>query len=327
MMRERTFIEHLLASQPPSGEAVELDVGDDMAMLRVAEGRVLAAIDAVVEGRHVRPGTDPFAIGRKALLRNLSDVAAMAARPLACLASATLPADCSETFAERLLAGIRDTAARYRCPLVGGDTSVHAQPDAPLTVSVAILATPALADGRVVGRRGAKVGDVVAVTGTLGGSLDPDGGGRHLDFEPRIEAAIELATRLGTDLHAMIDLSDGLGVDARHLVEMAEMAESVAIEIEAARLPCTPGVDWRRAVADGEDFELLFTCAAVPPPSIAGVPVTSIGHVVEANGGPAVGLRVGDDLLDISTRGFEHGAGEGGHDPESESKSESESRA
>ncbi len=324
MMRERTFIEHLLASQPPSGEPVELDVGDDMAMLRVAEGRVLAAIDAVVEGRHVRPGTDPFAIGRKALLRNLSDVAAMAARPLACLASATLPADWSEASAERLLAGISKTAARYRCPLVGGDTSVHAQPDAPLTVSVAILARPALAGGRVVGRRGAKVGDFVAVTGTLGGSLNPDGGGRHHDFEPRIEAAIELATRLGADLHAMIDLSDGLGVDARHLVEMAE---SVAIEIEAARLPCTPGVDWRRAVADGEDFELLFTCGAPPPPSIAGVPVTSIGHVVEANGGPAVGLRVGDDLLDISTRGFEHGAGEGGHDPESKSESESESRA
>ena len=82
-MRERDFIAHLLATQAAAGESIELDAGDDMAVVRAPECRVLAAIDAVVEGRHFRAGTDPFLIGRKAVLRNVSDVAAMAAQGLA----------------------------------------------------------------------------------------------------------------------------------------------------------------------------------------------------------------------------------------------------
>ncbi|MDA0974628.1 MAG: thiamine-phosphate kinase [Planctomycetota bacterium] len=309
-MRERDFIAHLLATQAAAGESIELDAGDDMAVVRAPECRVLAAIDAVVEGRHFRVGTDPFLIGRKAVLRNVSDVAAMAARPLACLASATLPADCPESVAERLLAGLRDAADRHGCPLVGGDTSVHDRPDAPLVVSVAILATPALPGGRVVTRRGSRIGDHVAVTGVLGGSLDPDGGGRHLEFEPRVDAAIELGTRLGDDLHAMIDLSDGLGIDAGHLL-VARRGEpessNLAIEIDAANLPCAPGLDWRRAIGDGEDFELLFTAASPPPESAGGVSIRRIGEVVERGQGPAVRLRVGGGIVDITRSGFEHG--------------------
>lgn len=313
-MRERSFIEHLLATQPSSPDSVELDVGDDMAIVRIAGGRVLAAIDAVVEGRHFLPHADPFAVGRKAVLRNLSDVAAMAGRPVACLASATVPAGFSEASAERLLAGLRDAATRHGCPLVGGDTSSHAEPGAPLVVSVAVLAEPGTPDGRVIARRGVRIGDRVAVTGTLGGAVDADGGGRHLDFEPRLEAARELVAALGDRLHAMIDLSDGLGIDARHLVDAADEAEPVAIEIDAARLPCTPGVDWRSAIADGEDFELLFVAASRPPASVAGVPVTEIGTVAARGDGPRVRLRVDGDVLDISERGFEHGIGvaEGG---------------
>lgn len=304
-MKERRFIQDLLASEPSMPSSVELAAGDDMAVLRVGGERILAAIDAVVEGRHFLPGTDPRLVGRKALLRNLSDVAAMAAKPLACLASVTLPRSAAQSLADALLAGLRAAAADHACPLVGGDTSMHAG-EGPLTLSVAILATPGTPSGRVVTRRGARVGDVVAVTGYLGGSLDHDGGGRHLDFPPRLAEAIELASRLGEQLHSMIDVSDGLGVDAAHLVEHDA---SLAIEIDAAAIPIREGASLEQAIGDGEDFELLFASAIAPPGSAAGTPVHAIGRVVGRDQGPPVRLRRGDRFVDLSDRGFEHHSG------------------
>ena len=304
-MHERRFIEDLLASEPAMPSSVELAAGDDMAVVRVGGERILAAIDAVVEGRHFRPGTDPRLVGRKALLRNLSDVAAMAAKPLACLASVTLPRAAPQSLADGLLAGLRAAAAEHVCPLVGGDTSLHAG-DAPLTLSVAILATPGLAGGRFVTRRGARVGDLVAVTGDLGGSLAADGGGRHLDFPPRLAEAIELGSLLGERLHAMIDVSDGLGVDAAHLVEHDE---SLAIEIDADAIPVRAGASLEQAIGDGDDFELLFTCEGAPPSALAGTPVHAIGRVVDRAGGPRVRLRRGEQIVDIAERGFEHRSG------------------
>lgn len=303
-MRESAFIAHLLASEPPPRGAVLLGPGDDMAALRVEGGAVLAAIDAVVEGRHFRTGTDLRLVGRKAVLRNLSDVAAMAARPLACLASVAAPRGFSDEDARRLLAGVRSAAEEHACPLVGGDTAIHARDDSPLVVSVAILATPAAVGGEFVRRRGGRLGDLVAVTGRLGGSLDPDGGGRHLDFPPRLAEATELAETLGTRLHAMIDLSDGLGVDAAHLAEAA--AGDLAIEIEASAVPCREGLPIERALGDGEDFELCFCCSGPPPAEVRGVPVTVVGRVVEREGGPRVRLRRGTVLSDASRFGFEH---------------------
>jgi len=302
-MLESTFIRHLLRTDPPGGAAVLLPTGDDMAMLGVEGGRVLAAIDSVVEGRHFRPGTDLRLVARKALLRNLSDVAAMAARPLACLAAVTLPRRAGDADARALLAGLREVARDFDCPLVGGDTTVHAGDD-PLVVSVAVLAVPALPGGRVITRRGSRLGDLVAVTGELGGSLDADGGGRHLDFPPRIPEAIALARSLGEDLHAMLDLSDGLGIDAARLVEGTP---TLAIEVDVARIPARRGLEWRRAVGDGEDFELLFTTAAEPPREISGTPVRVIGRVVERGEGPPVRLLQAGRVIDGSTMGYDHG--------------------
>ena len=304
-MQERRFIRDLIATEPAMPSFVELAAGDDMAVVLVGGERVLAAIDAVVEGRHFRTGTDPRLVGRKALLRNLSDVAAMAAKPLACLASVTLPRGAPQSLADGLLAGLRAAAIEHACPLVGGDTSIHAS-DAPLTLSVAILATPALAGGRVVTRRGARIGDVVAVTGVLGGSFTADGGGRHLDFPPRLAEALELGGSLGAALHSMIDVSDGLGVDAAHLVEHDA---SLAIEIDADAIPVRAGASLEQAIGDGEDFELLFTCEGLPPSALAGTPVHPIGRVVDRAGGPQVRLRRGGRIVDIAERGFEHRSG------------------
>ena len=305
-MRESTFLSHLYATEPPQRDGVVIGPGDDMALLVAGGDRVLAAIDAVVEGRHFRRGTDLRLVGRKAVLRNLSDVAAMAARPLACLAAVQVPAGFGDADAQRLLEGLREAGDAHDCPLVGGDTAVHADPSAPLTVSVAILAAPALPSGRVITRSGAEIGDRVFVTGTLGGSLAADGGGRHLDFPPRIREANQLARTLGDDLHAMIDLSDGLGIDAGHLAAAAD--GDLAIEIDAAALPCTPGCSWRQAMGDGEDFELCF-CAASPPPARFGdLVVSEVGRVVERRGGPRVRVVTPEGVVDGSSLGYEHRA-------------------
>lgn len=305
-MQERRFIRDLLATEPAMPPWVELAAGDDMAVVRTGGARVLAAIDAVVEGRHFLAGTEPRLVGRKALLRNLSDVAAMAARPLACLASVTLPRSATQALADDLLAGIRSAAIEHACPLVGGDTSLHAG-EAPLTISVAILATPALPQERVLTRRGARVGDLVAVTGELGGSLAEDGSGRHLDFPPRLAEAIALATMLGESLRSMIDVSDGLGVDAAHLVEHDA---SLAIELDASAIPVRAGLSLERALSDGEDFELLFTAREAPPPQVAGTRVSMIGRVVPRGSGPTVRVRRGDRIVDATSLGFEHASRE-----------------
>ena len=264
-------------------DSVVIPSGDDMAMLRreaFGEG-VLIAADQVVVGRHVVEDADPEAIGRKAVLRNLSDVAAMAARPVATVATATLDPARSRAWAERLHAGLHRTALEFEAPLVGGDLAIHDRPDGPTVVSVTILATPANDAGRVLTRRGARVGDLLAVTGRLGGSLEPGGGGRHLDFPPRVDVGIGLEEVLGQDLHAMIDLSDGLGLDACRLAT----ASDLAISIDVDRVPMNPGTEWRAAVEDGEDYELLFATSAPPPSTVHGVPVTVIGEFVAGSPG------------------------------------------
>lgn len=291
---------------------VAIPPGDDLALLAgvrvdgVGGDGLLIGADQVVVGRHVRLDEDPHAIGRKAVLRNLSDVAAMAARPLAVVATATLDPTRDQAWAERLHAGIHDTATEWNAPLVGGDLATHLVPDGPTVVSVTVLASPALPGGRVVTRGGARAGDLLAITGRVGGSLAADGGGRHLDFPPRIEEAIELASTLGDDLVAMLDLSDGLAKDAARLVRRA----GAAAVIDSGSLPLTPGCDWRAGVADGEDYELLMACRRRPPASIRGVPVTVVGRIVAASNEEigAVWIEAESDVerIRIDGLGWEH---------------------
>ncbi|MFO0782579.1 MAG: thiamine-phosphate kinase [Phycisphaerales bacterium] len=315
-MREFQLLSHLaaLAKADPQPAWLRVPPGDDMALVDVPGGRLLVAVDQVVEGRHFVLGTPLEAVGRKAVLRNVSDVAAMASVPLACLASVALPASMDEQGALALLAGVRSAAAAWQCPLIGGDTSVHAQPGSPLVLSVTILAVPG-PSGRVVTRQGTRAGDAVCVTGALGGSLQPDGSGRHLDFTPRVAAALELVSVLGDRLHAMLDISDGLGRDAAHLARNAAPS-ALDLELRAAAIPCTAGCTWQHALRDGEDHELLFTCAGTPPSQVAGVPVTVIGAAVPpANAGRStVWLLDGTQRMDATALGWEHASPPGsGH--------------
>ncbi len=305
-MREFDLIQSIMAANIALPESVIIPPGDDMAALHVDGTTLLAAVDQIIDGRHVDLARiDITCAGRKAITRCLSDVAAMAGRPIAALASAALPADLSAERAEQLARAMRETAASFDCPLIGGDLAIHADAAHPLLCSVTVLALP----GPIapVTRGGATAGEALYVTGELGGSLDADGGGHHLTFTPRIEAGLALAESLGDRLSAMIDLSDGLGRDAGHIAEMS----GVDLEIEAERLPCRTGCDTTAALGDGEDYELLFTAmgpvpATLPSGNGGTIPVTRIGTVLAPEGTPTVRLRVGDRLRDVSDLGFEH---------------------
>jgi len=298
-------------------QRIAIGPGDDMAAIHITSGLsgglLLTAIDQVIVGRHVRHDTPWKLVGRKAVARNLSDIAAMAARPLACVASVAMPRGTSTARAMELFDGLRGTAEAYGCPLIGGDTGSFAGDDDPLVVSVSVIADTPPSRGPIR-RVGAAVGDDLFVTGLLGGAWRADGGGRHLSFAPRLPEATELVEAIGADLHAMIDLSDGLGRDAGRLGE----ASSARMIIDAALLPCTPGCDWRRAVGDGEDYELLFAAApgAAVPPRLGETPVTRIGTVAAitadsalrvASGAAAAEIIVDGESIAIDQIGWEHG--------------------
>lgn len=311
-MREFELLSRIFEDNGALPAHVLLPPGDDMALLSLGSATtLLVAADSVIEGRHVPWGIDPAVLGRKAVLRNVSDVAAMAnARPIATLASLVLPASVEQTGAWRLQQGIRDAARAWNAPLVGGDVATMSSGDAraPIIASVTILAVPVDAARPVATRSAAKVGDGVYVTGTIGGAWDPATGlGRHLDFTPRLAAAQELFRTLGDRLGAMIDVSDGLGRDLGHIATQS----GVAIEFSLARVPITPGCDPKRAIGQGEDYELAFTARCEVPERVAGVAITRIGTVVD--GGPRVTMIDGTDRIDASMLGFEHdGDAQGG---------------
>lgn len=318
---EARVIEAVTASAPSLPRWVLVGPGDDMAALSadVCRHGVLAACDQVVEGRHFTRETPLALVARKAVARNVSDVAAMAAEPLATLASCVLPRRIGADGAQTLLESVRRHAERWGAPLIGGDTAVHADPDGPLVLCITILARPRIgADGTacpLAQRRGAVAGDALYVTGACGGSLGADGLGRHLHFEPRIAASHALADALGGALHAMIDVSDGLGIDAGRIAAAA--ADPVTALIEASRVPRGHGASLEAALSDGEDHELLFAVAAgaavpatLPDGQGGSVPCARIGSVVPRvpamPDASAVLTGVGGGMQDISRKGWMH---------------------
>lgn len=208
----------------------------------------------LLEGAHFTlPPHTPQQVGRKALAVNLSDIAAMAGIPRAAFISIAFPRNRGPDVSRDLYTGLLDTAAEFGVVIAGGDTNSW---DGPLVISVMLLGE-ATERGPVV-RSGAKPGDWVFVTGELGGSLSS---GKHLTFQPRLQEALRLNEAVL--LHAMIDLSDGLSSDLWHILDESH----VGAEIEADAVPVSEvarGLDDGRsplehALADGEDFELLFT--------------------------------------------------------------------
>src|SRR4051794_4271537 len=251
---EFAYIDWLRRRTPPAA-GVLVGPGDDTAVLRPPTRPLLVTTDMLLEGSCFRLAeAGPGRVGRKAIAVNLSDIAAMAGVPTAAVVSVGLPRSGGRELAEDLYLGMREVADAFRVPLVGGDTNSW---DGPLSISVTMLGE-ATERGPVL-RSGAEVGDWIMVTGPLGGSIL----GHHLDFTPRVREAMDL--HRAADLHAMIDLSDGLAKDLHHICEESRCgavlsADAIPITDAARELAARDGRSpLDHALSDGEDFELVFT--------------------------------------------------------------------
>lgn len=295
-MRERELLQRIAsrsADLPASFGRVLVGPGDDCAVVAADPHPLLLTTDHLVQHRHFDDDLPLELVARKAVLRSVSDIAAMAGTPAWALATALLPV--CYAHADQLFDHMAGFAREFGCPLVGGDiASLPPGSDGPVSLTVTVGGHAA----RPVLRSGAGAGDAVYATGALGGSLRNE---RHARAEPRIK----LAQHLAGYLTAMIDLSDGLGIDAARVAQ----ASNVRIELDARAIPVHPDADGMdAALGDGEDYELLFTAPenAPIPAGFEGTPITRIGRVM--SGEPAAILVSPDgSQRDVSAQGFEHG--------------------
>lgn len=315
-MTEDEFLEALFRRLPVPPADLVIPPGDDCAGLRIGRGRMLlVAIDQVVGGRHYlregRGAAKPEAIGRKLLARNLSDIAAMGGRPLYCLVASASGPRRGEAWLKRFFDGILDLAREFGVLMIGGDLAVAPADDA---ASLVILGE--VSEKKVVRRSGARPGDVLCATGSFGRAV---ASGHHLTFRPRCREGEWLAS-MGY-ARAMIDVSDGLLLDARRLCRSSR----TGLRLDTDRIPLRGSrTSLGEALADGEDYELIF---AVSKRKVQGLlkewpfretPLTIIGEFI-ASAGPAVVDSGGELLAFDGAGGFDHftssgagGEGEGG---------------
>lgn len=246
-----------LRERTPTDPRVPIGPGDDAALIQLmSSGQALVTIDMLMDGTDFHLSeVGAFRAGRKAMAVNLSDIAAMAGRPVAAFVSVALPRAGGQAIATELYRGMRSIADEFETALAGGDTNSW---DGPLVISVTVIGEPT---GRgPVRRSGARPGDWLFATGPLGGSIR----GKHLDFTPRVREAQRLHELV--ELHAMIDISDGLAADLAKLCAESGCgavlkAESIPIADDARRMDDGKSA-LDHALGDGEDFELLFAVGA-----------------------------------------------------------------
>jgi len=254
--------------------AVIAGPGDDCAVVAIP-GRdklQLLKTDCIVEGIHFTTKGSPVSVGWKAMARPLSDFAAMSGVPRFALVTMIVPAERSLDWIRKIYRGLEKAARAFDVAIVGGETSSI---KGPAVISVSV--TGIVEKGRWVGRNGGKAGDELFVTGHLGGSLR----GRHLKFTPRIEESRWLTKNFR--IHAMMDLSDGLGADLPRLAR----ASGVGFEVDEAALPLNRGCTAKQAISDGEDYELLFAISPKDSRSLLArwrkrfpnLPLTRIGRL------------------------------------------------
>jgi thiamine-monophosphate kinase len=304
---EREFISWV-RRRIPAHRLLDVGPGDDAAVLRMAGiERCAVTVDMLTD--HVDfelAEMDPGKVGRKALAANLSDLAAMASRPLAAVIAVALPRQGAGELAVALVEGMLPLAERYELAIAGGDTNTW---DGPLAISITLMGE--VTDRGPLRRDGARPGDRILATGSFGGSIL----GRHLDFEPRVNEALALHARY--ELHAGIDVSDGLSLDLARVLEESRCgavihADAVPVAEDARRLAdrlSDGSTPLDHALCDGEDYELVF---AAPPREVerimaerpVQVAITDIGEFVAEPGlwiQDAAGNR-----RPLTPRGWEH---------------------
>ncbi|MDF2378274.1 MAG: thiamine-phosphate kinase [Verrucomicrobiales bacterium] len=245
---EEALVSKIVETIAGSGRVI-VGPGDDCAVIELSPGLwQLLKTDCLVEGVHFSRGTDPKTVGAKALKRVISDIAAMGGRPREAVVTLALNEDRPVDEVLAWYAGMGEVAEQFQCAIVGGETAKL--PGDGAMISVAMTGEVAL--DQCVLRSGAKRGDLILVTGRLGGSFES---GRHLSFTPRVHEAAWLIENFLPS--AMMDLSDGLGSDLPRLAG----ASGEGYTVDPERIPCHEGVTTAQAVSDGEDYELLFTIA------------------------------------------------------------------
>ena len=294
----------------PTNETVVTGAGDDCAVLDLGvPGKlILFKTDAVVEGIHFTKVTPPEKIGRKALARGLSDIAAMAGTPTAALVTIALPKVFDAKFAAKIYDGLNALAEKTGVAVVGGETTTNPER---ILISIALLGT--VPRGKQILRSGAKVGDAIFVTGELGGTL----ASRHLDFEPRLAEARWLAEHF--QLHALMDLSDGLAGDLQHMLNAgkvgAVLLKSALPVSRAAKLQAKESSSAKPAVlaalTDGEDFELLFTVASQDAVKLLDAwkkkyPLLKLSCIGKIVAGDGILLRDKTGSHKLNTHGYVH---------------------
>ncbi len=304
---EQEFVSWLRQHVRPSAD-VAVGIGDDAAVVRTdPNGRIVVTTDMLMDGVDFELARcEPRRVGRKALAVNLSDLAAMAARPVAAFVSVALPRKGGLELAKQLYAGLLAIAEEFEIALAGGDTNSW---DGPLVINVTAIG--AVAGRGPLLRSGARPGDAILVTGSFGGSIL----GRHFDFTPRVRESRLLHEQF--ELRAGIDVSDGLSLDVARLAEES----GCGAELDLSAIPVSPdamklsqqladGISpLDHALGDGEDFELILAAAPDEAERIVqsqplSVTVHRIGQFVPQRGLWSI-LRDGH-RCPLTPRGYEH---------------------
>ncbi len=313
MIKERSLIRRIRQLAATSlNQAVKKGIGDDCAVLRLKPGfELLVTTDLCLENVHFRRAWHPaVAVGHRCLTRGLSDIAAMGGEPLACFLSLGFPEDLPQAWGNGFLRGLLTLARRHKVQLAGGDVSSAPQ------ITADIVVTGQVPSGTAILRSGARPGDRIYVTGSLGASaatlkqlfagkkLKPAISNPHFYPTPGLEVGSYLRKHdLAT---AMIDISDGVSVDLRHICDES----GVAAVLMSNKVPIAKTADLELALHGGEDYELLFT---VPrrfkvPAQIAGVTVTEIGEIRNRRDYSSAIQILGNNgsVRPLPQRGWEH---------------------
>ena len=311
-MGEFDFIEAIKTSFSNIGNRTIEGIGDDCAIIPISQEQSLViTADMLIEDVHfLRQSCSPEELGYKSLAVNLSDVASMGIRPTATLLSISLPEECTGEWAQRFMEGYRKLSEQYGVALIGGDTTASKS-----GIAINVTAIGQGANCNIKRRRAAQAGDIIAVSGQLGisaqglhdilsGNNTSDAAITHKRPTPRINEGAWLGAH--SEVHAMMDLSDGLASDLRHILRASE----VAAEIEVTHIPAPYGIE--NAVCGGEDYELLMTISADHFDSIRkefinnfATPLTAVGRIVRAKTGSITWLDDGT-IITPSWRGFTH---------------------